>query len=198
MINIPFTQESRLDLINLMIKKTNANKYLEIGCDRDKIFNNVICDYKIGVDPFRGGNRRMTSDEFFSQNTELFDVIFVDGLHYYEQVLKDVDNSLKFLNPNGVIIIHDMLPRKEEESVVPIPTPLPKTWLGDVWKLAFNLSARTEVTFQLVLIDEGCGVVFKQPQEPKKLNIENSWKFYKDNVFNLPLISYTDFIKKYA
>jgi len=70
--------------------------------------------------------------------------------------------------------------------------------LGDVWKLAFNLSARKEVTFQLVLIDEGCGVVFKQPQEPKKLNIENSWKFYKDNVFNLPLISYTDFIKKYA
>ena len=54
----------------------------------------------------------MTSDEFFSQNKETFDLIFIDGLHIHEQVLKDIDNSLNVLNENGVILLHDCLPAK--------------------------------------------------------------------------------------
>jgi len=197
MISFPFTKESRLDLINLSILKTNAKKYLEIGCDRDKIFNNVNCDYKIGVDPTRGGNRRMTSDEFFLKNTEFFDVIFVDGLHYYEQVSRDVENSLKCLNETGIIIIHDMLPRLKSEAVVPIPEPMPKTWLGDVWRLSFDLSSRKDITFKLVLIDEGCGFIIKQPQEPKFFEPKNTWEYYEKNVYNLPLINFHDLKKDF-
>ena len=33
----------------------------------------------------------MTSDEFFIQNKNTFDLIFIDGLHIYEQVIKDID-----------------------------------------------------------------------------------------------------------
>lgn len=197
MPNFTFTKESRLELINLAIKKTNAKKYLEIGCDRDKIFNNVNCNYKIGVDPIRGGNKRMTSDEFFLQNSDFFDVIFVDGLHYYEQVLKDTENSLKFLNNNGVIIIHDMLPRNKDEAIVPIPDPLPRTWLGDVWRLAFDLSSRNDILFKIVLIDEGCGFIKKQPQVPKVFKPDNTWSFYEKNVFELPLISYSNLVKDF-
>jgi hypothetical protein len=108
MLEIPFTQETRLDLINLAIQKAKAKKYLVIGCDKNKIFNKIKCEYKTGVDPLRGGTHRMYSDSFFEQNTETFDVIFIDGLHQYDQVSRDFSNSLNCLNENGFIILHDM------------------------------------------------------------------------------------------
>ena len=50
----------------------------------------------------------MTSDKFFKDN-EKFDIIFIDGLHTFEQTIKDIDNSIKFLRDKGVILIHDCL-----------------------------------------------------------------------------------------
>ena len=196
MVDIKFTQESRLDLIYLAIEKVKAKKYLEIGCFKDKVFNSIPVDYKIGVDPQRGGNRRMTSDEFFTQNTDTFDVIFIDGLHHYDQVSRDFENSLSCLNDGGIIILHDMLPLSEEEAVVPIPEKLPYTWVGDVWRLAFDLSNRTDVTFKLTLIDNGCGVVYKKSQIPLSLPIGNDWNFYSQNYSKLPMVTYSEIVQE--
>lgn len=196
MLDIPFTKESRLDLIYLSLETLKARSYLEIGCFKDKVFNNIPAEHKIGVDPNRGGNRRMTSDEFFSQNTDTFDVIFIDGLHHYDQVSRDLENSLSVLNDGGIIILHDMLPCSEQEAVVPIPEVLPYTWVGDVWRLAFDLSNRDDITFKLVLIDNGCGVVFKKPQQSHQLQIGNDWNFYSENWNKLPLTSYNKIIKE--
>lgn len=195
MINIPFTAEHRLELIQLAIQKTNATDYLEIGCDKNQIFNNINVANKIGVDPARGGNIRITSDEFFKQNTQKFDVIFVDGLHHYDQVGRDVNNSLKYLKEGGIVIIHDMLPKKELHAEVPIPNPFRKPWLGDVWRLGFDLMARSDINFNIVKMDSGCGILWKGSQTPKKLDVVNSWNFYAENYNELPLISFDD-IKK--
>lgn len=192
MLSIPFTGESRIQLIQAALEKTQAKSYLEIGCDRDKVWKRIDCKNKVGVDPVRGGNCRMTSDKFFSLNTEMFDVVFIDGLHYYDQVSRDLNNSLKFLNDHGIIILHDMLPSTPGEAIVPIPDPLPRSWLGDVWRLAFDLAARDDITFKLVLIDNGCGVVFKKPQTPKKLTVVNDWDFYQSNWKELPLTTYEE------
>ena len=51
----------------------------------------------------------MTSDEYFSKFKDKFDIIFIDGLHHYEQVKKDIFNSLEILNSNGIILMHDCL-----------------------------------------------------------------------------------------
>lgn len=190
MLPIPFTSETRLQLIHACLAKTQAKSYLEIGCDKDKIWKRIDCERKIGVDPVRGGSCRMTSDDFFKENNTTFDVVFIDGLHYYEQVSRDLNNSLNFLNDGGIIILHDMLPLTPEEAVVPIPDPLPRSWLGDVWRLAFDLMAREDITFKLVLIDNGCGVVFKTPQTPKKLSVDNDWNFYQTHWKELPLVTY--------
>jgi predicted O-methyltransferase YrrM len=193
MIDIPFTTEKRIDLIKLAIKTTNAKSYLEIGCDKDQIFSRIDIDNKIGVDPVRGGNRRMTSDEFFEQNDQTFDVIFIDGLHYYDQVTKDVNNAIEVLNPHGIIIIHDMLPENAIQASVPFTEKAKYKWLGDVWRLGFDLMARTNVIFNLVLIDCGCGVVTRGPQEPKFVNVDESWQSYKANWTEYPLRSYSEF-----
>ena len=50
----------------------------------------------------------IASDNFFNTNTKMFDAIFVDGDHSFEQVKKDSENALKFLKENGVIIWHDI------------------------------------------------------------------------------------------
>ena len=192
MIDIPFTKETRLELIKLALASTNAKSYLEIGCDKNQIFSQLTVNRMVGVDPAKGGNVRMTSDDFFNQNTETFDVIFIDGLHYYDQVSRDLDNALAVLNPNGVIILHDMLPISEREAVVPIPS-TKQVWLGDVWRLAFDLANRTDVNFNLVLIDHGCGVVTNRSQPGANIEITNSWNFYKDNWQRLPLISFDKF-----
>jgi predicted O-methyltransferase YrrM len=50
---------------------------------------------------------KMTSDEFFHQNTSFFDFIYVDGSHEPEVALRDLDNSLKACKINGYIWIDD-------------------------------------------------------------------------------------------
>lgn len=49
----------------------------------------------------------MSSDKFFKINKIFFDVVFIDGLHKYEQCQRDCMNSMKFLNQGGIIIFHD-------------------------------------------------------------------------------------------
>ena len=37
----------------------------------------------------------MTSDQFFLQNDKNYDLVFLDGLHTYEQTIKDIKRGLK-------------------------------------------------------------------------------------------------------
>ena len=107
----------RFNIINNLIKKNKYKSYLEIGTQHGNAFRNIDIPYKICVDPdkqFEGLTHEMTSDEFFEQNKEMFDIIFVDGLHTEEQATIDIKNSLKVLNKNGSIIVHDCLPHCEE------------------------------------------------------------------------------------
>lgn len=50
-----------------------------------------------------------TSDFFLRENNIKYDLIFIDADHSYEGVKKDYDNSVKLLNENGLIILHDIL-----------------------------------------------------------------------------------------
>lgn len=118
---------TRTDVINYFIKYRNYRTYLEIGVDDGINFMNVDCSEKIGVDPSfaklhtsaRPYCVRMTSDEFFNSIPidQLFDIIFIDGDHTYEQVVKDIANSKKHLSVNGVIIMHDVYVFDEKQTV---------------------------------------------------------------------------------
>lgn len=79
---------SRIDIVKYVASRYNYKRYLEIGCQSDKTFGNVnhMFEVTVGVDPASGGTHRMTSDDFFAQNTQTFDVIFIDGLHEAHQV----------------------------------------------------------------------------------------------------------------
>ena len=94
------TNFNRIAVVNLLLNKFKNPSYLEIGCASNSLFDSVPVEKKIGVDPSSGGNVRKTSDDFFKANDINFDVIFIDGLHTYEQVRRDIINSIKSLNDN--------------------------------------------------------------------------------------------------
>ena len=122
---------------------------------------------KIGVDPYSGGTIRETSDDFFLKNKEKFDCIFIDGLHYYNQVKKDIINSLKSLNQNGVIFIHDCLPNNVWDQAIPR---CQYNWNGDVWKAIVEFRTLDYVDTYTCYADMGIGIILKRKNK-KKLNL---------------------------
>lgn len=161
---------NRISFIHRALRRfpKDSAKYLEIGVFQNAVFDTIYLSErnKYGVDPSSGGNLRMTSDEFFLTNKTLFDVIFIDGLHQYEQCQRDCINSLKFLKSNGIIILHDLLPQNADEEFVP---QMNKTWTGDVWKVAVELSLSKNLDFRIVNIDHGVGILKKQKKYEYKV-----------------------------
>ena len=158
----------RWDLIEYLIKKNNYSDYLEIGCDQDQLFSKVKIKNKKGVDPVNGGNVRKTSDDFFRNNKDKFDIVFIDGLHTHEQVKKDILNSVNCLNENGIILVHDCMPDSIGKQAVPRYKML---WNGDVWKAIVDLRQNEGLDIYTCEIDQGIGVIVnKKNSSILKLN----------------------------
>ena len=52
---------------------------------------------------------KTTSDNFFKNNKNVYNLIYIDGSHKYNQVKKDFVNSLNCIEKNGYIICDDFL-----------------------------------------------------------------------------------------
>lgn len=198
---------NRIMLIQAIINKKKMSRYLEIGASGGKTFFRIKARRKTAVDPkfhFHNAHKvfgvfknfcnirnryfEITSDAYFSQKSELLlktglDVVLIDGLHSYKQALLDVENALKYLNPGGVIIMHDCNPATEAMAC-PADSPeqaqsyhLPGwtgAWCGDVWKTICHLRTNHDDLHVFVFdCDHGLGVVTKgRPEKPLELTTE--------------------------
>ncbi|WP_422746641.1 class I SAM-dependent methyltransferase [Mycobacterium sp. WMMD1722] len=165
--------------------------YLEIGVSRGQAFRQISADVKIAVDPAfkltastraaadakarRTHYFETTSDEFFENEAALLDrhridVALIDGLHTYEQVVRDVEYTVRHLRDDGVIFLHDCNPafelagRRAESYDAFIATqkgPLViGLWNGDVWKAIVHLrSTRPDLLVGVLRCDQGVGFV---------------------------------------
>lgn len=72
-------------------------------------FNEVYQEYLDRTSPYKNiKTLTLTSDDAVDiLKDELFDFIYVDGIHQYEQVLIDIKNYLLLVKPNGIIGGHD-------------------------------------------------------------------------------------------
>jgi len=95
----------RADLLNHLIRNVQGEHYLEIGVNtraqpgysRDHILAKLI--HGVDPNPATEADFVMTSDVFFAEHCQLVcDVIFIDGLHLFEQTYKDIINGLRFLS----------------------------------------------------------------------------------------------------
>jgi len=153
---------------------------------------------KVGVDPASGETHCMTSDEFFANNKEVFDVVFIDGLHKYEQVHRDAINALKSVKVGGNIAFHDFLRSTCKEHHVPR---ISEAWTGDCWKLAVQLMESTGIEFVILDIDHGVGLMKKLSNNWNIPNVTEDFKTAEFDRFvaivdNLPIHRFADGISK--
>lgn len=190
----------RFELINDYIQKRGYKSYLEIGVENpNNCFNHIVCDKKVSVDPYfptpyvdeessealaSQVTYRLTSDDFFMQNQEKFDIIFIDALHTEEQCDKDVANALKCLNPFGCVMLHDSLPENERiQSIEAFENGEP--WNGTVWKTVVKLMMTKEYDIDVYYHDYGiaviearidqCGIV--REYKPKEVDLDYNKDF---------------------
>ncbi len=188
----------RTDVIQKIIDKKKALRYLEIGVNNGDNFFPIKAPQKVAVDPNFAFPLELklewdaknscnataeyitaTSDDFFAKADAMaaFDVVFIDGLHTYEQSLQDVLNSLGKLNDNGVIVMHDCKPphlgaacpakslKEAEDMQNNEDTKTPGwtgEWCGDVWKtICYLRSYRKDLKVFVLDCDYGLGVIVK-------------------------------------
>jgi hypothetical protein len=193
----------RWDVINYLVEKNNYKSYLEIGVqDYNSNCDKIKVEHKFAVDPFPRSKCDFvgTSDQYFESITEdiKFDIIFIDGLHLSEQVVKDVENSLKHLNESGSIVVHDCLPETFNNQV---RIDHGGEWTGDVWKAIVYLKGRRDdLDIKVVNHDWGCGIIQRGSQKLiDKLELEEiTWSLYEERRDEiLSIITEQEFLKIY-
>lgn len=195
---------TRTEIINGLITKYGYKSYLEIGVNTPSQpgYNwvGVTAEIKHGVDPNVDTTYKMTSDDFFEKHiTQKYDIVFVDGLHIFEQVYRDIMNSLEYLAEGGIIVIHDCNPVTE---ITQRRIRASDAWHGDVWKAIVKLRLENpELEISTVDTDEGCGIIRKGFQELLKIEPKTNdyeYEFLEKNRKDaLNLISVFEFREKY-
>lgn len=193
---------NRIEVINKIIQKIHGNTYLEIGVQAGKTISKVSCRRKIAVDPafiFRFSMKiklflgiqsferyQMTSDDFFMTQAGSvllhggLDVVLVDGLHTYQQAKQDIENSLKYLNSGGAIVVHDCNPLNAA-AAYPIQTHFDEIrakvddwdlpgwqgqWNGEVWKaIAHLIVSRRDLNIFTLDMDFGLCIITRGKQQ---------------------------------
>jgi len=185
----------RTDIINHLIITKDYKSYLEIGVQYPQSNYDLInVDYKVGVEPFPIGDwankniMPVTSDEWFTDLQEKYDIIFIDGLHTREQCLADILNSLKHLNDDGCILVHDCLPTAEYQTT---HEDNGREWTGDVWKSIVDIQLKNDVEVCTIDTDWGIGFITKKQSDKPNNEIEQielDWSAYetmKNNLLNI-------------
>ena len=154
----------KYEMINLLIAELKIDSYLEIGLGPlQETWKWINCDHKECVDIDRGDNNLPTflgtSDDFFNQNTREFGLIYIDGDHRSEQVRKDLINSLLYLQPGGVIVMHDIAPRNREQ--------IDPRSSGDAFKVFIEIQRNPHLVAHTHFFPDGdaAGVVWRGKNE---------------------------------
>jgi hypothetical protein len=181
----------RYDIINKIIVSKGYKNYLEIGVRGGECFQKIACENKLGVDPVKiseSKTHEMSSDDFFASLNEdtKFDCVFIDGLHLDEQVYRDIENSLKFLSEDGVILLHDCNPpTKFHAGETPVyGPPANGDWNGTVYLALIKLRLyKADLCLTTIDTDWGVGIIRKSPSETLDVfpNDALNWDFFKEN-----------------
>lgn len=190
----------RTDIINALIQKYDYKSYLEVGTqDPTSNFDLINAECKVSVEPYPKGEVTFvgTSDEYFESISEdvKYDIIFIDGLHHDDQVLKDIENSLNHLSENGTIVCHDCLPTTEDMQS---RDDHGREWTGDVWKAIAELRVeRIDLDIKVVNTEYGCGIIRRGTNIPYETSANyKSYYHYNNNKWNmLNIISTEQFIQ---
>lgn len=167
--NAPYRRASGPDyfkLLGAMHERLNPELYLEVGSRTGNSLAMTKGDF-IAIDPvfnlkkltvFPGRQAyffQMPSDDFFASDfltkTGLRpDFSFLDGMHHYEFLLRDMMNAEAAAKPGGVIALHDCCPFNAVMTERTWVRRRTREWTGDVWKvLSILIDKRPDLTIKV-------------------------------------------------
>jgi hypothetical protein len=144
--------------INTVARALGSTSYLEIGVSLGTTFHSVEIANRVAVDPkfqFKISDFENPSTKFFQipsdayfaalSDDATYDQYFIDGLHTFEQTLRDFSNALLHSHRRTVWLIDDTKPNDVFSSLADhrdtflfrgeIGRPDDKSWHGDVYKV---------------------------------------------------------------
>jgi tetratricopeptide (TPR) repeat protein len=185
--------------------------YVEIGLGHGRSLALAGPQTKaIGVDPYQGFWEQLnyvsphdpatlfplTSDDFFAQHDlrkvigkETFDLAFIDGLHLFEQALKDFINLERYAGKDSVILIHDCLP------IAPIVAERERCtgfWTGDVWRIIPCLKTFRPDLQILNLPTKPSGLAVVTGMDPNSTVLSENYRVIVDYYLGLKLPESSD------
>ena len=183
----------RLHVLQNLVKHKKLNNYFEIGVFNGHILFKIKTTFKVAVDPnfkfdflrklgksiinpYNLTNQyyKVTSDVFFKEYAgktfvkNKIELSLIDGMHEYEFVVRDIENTLHYMLDHGVIIIHDCNPATAQAEVRFEDWNGEGAWNGNVWKAIVHLrSLRTDLNVFVLDCDHGLGIITKDKPEDK-------------------------------
>ena len=156
--SVNISMESRSDRLNKLASINRSSRYLEIGVSQGITFNAIEIDYRVAVDPKfqldweKYANDKVvflevSSNEFFrsyAKKYESFDLIYLDGLHTFEQTFLDFCASLACGHSKTIWLIDDTCPGsyaqaqsslKHCRQIQKFSGEKGNSWMGDVFKV---------------------------------------------------------------
>lgn len=171
-------------IINYLIQKYDFKTYLEIGVrNPNDNYYKINIQYKecCDIDNSYGVvTYHMPSDEMFRimPLDKKYDIIFIDGMHDESYVDRDLKNSIKHLNPNGIICLHDVVPLYEGTTIKKDKYD-DKTgfWNGDVYKSIAKLYGSELDYYTINNGDSGLGIIKYKEGVINNLNWKCKYKY---------------------
>jgi predicted O-methyltransferase YrrM len=174
--NVPPPAETfqHTQFFDFMLSWIKPENYLELGVRDGGNFITVSkhCTKAVGVDVVPPRFRLLdnmeyhttTTDEYFNQLDKdiMFDVVFIDADHSYEQSLKDFMNVKDRVIEDGFIFLHDTYPYDEGMFDPGL--------CNDVYKTALYVKQNLSDEFEIVTLPINPGVtIIKKMDRNKQL-----------------------------
>lgn len=133
------------------IKNITTLSYLELGVDDNRNFDSIQSVSKMSVDINSKAIFTGTTDQFFAQNKNSYDIIYIDANHDLDFVQRDYNNAISVCKK--LLLIHDMYPPSEMYTE--------SRYCSDSFKLLAHFS---DNGFDFMTLDSDFGLTFIFPK----------------------------------
>jgi len=167
-------------ILNKVITDNHFSTYLELGLHNpyEKFFE-IECNHKLAVGQSTIRNwfdinfYYGTTQDFFNQNHQLYDLIILDNTLYADEILRDISVAIKHLSNEGFLVLHKTQPKEDT---------------GDAWKAIRGLISQAGDLFEFKTLQYDEGITFIKPLS--KVEIEFYYQdFNYEQDFNIQLLN---------